>query len=118
MNRRDPPQLANTATPNFYHPFGHTIPSDIPLPILAGIPSLQEAAVLNMSDTSEPPTRRESTPNSTDNEVDVKESSTPPSKRRLVRTACLPCRKRKSKVQIILTILGLMISVMGRYHDV
>jgi hypothetical protein len=32
------------------------------------------------------------------NTVDAKETDIPPSKRRLVRTACLPCRKRKSKV--------------------
>lgn len=32
------------------------------------------------------------------NIVDSKETDIPPSKRRLVRTACLPCRKRKSKV--------------------
>jgi hypothetical protein len=51
-----------------------------------------------MSDTSEQP--RDSAAGSTDENIHdlEKEANTPPSKRRLVRTACLPCRKRKSKV--------------------
>jgi hypothetical protein len=77
----------------------HKISSDILFPIVAGIPSLQHVVALSMSDSSD---RRGSITPTDDNEQDSKESSAPPLKRRLVRTACLPCRKRKSKVGVYL----------------
>jgi hypothetical protein len=101
MDRRDPPTI-NTATKkeeehnNLGRDILANIASDIPVPITAASnPSLLHPPWFLMSDTSE--SRRESVAASTENEVDAKDANTPPSKRRLVRTACLPCRKRKSK---------------------
>src|SRR5271154_3160161 len=49
--------------------------------------------------------------------VASKETEVPPSKRRLVRTACLPCRKRKSKVSRFMALYP-NISAMELYPGV
>src|SRR5579859_5559222 len=100
MDRRDPPTV-NTATKkeeeNNNLGRDSILASDNPVPIPAySHQSLLQPPWFLMSDTSE--SRRDSAAASTENDVDGKDTNTPPSKRRLVRTACLPCRKRKSKV--------------------
>lgn len=99
MDRRDPPTVNTSTKKEENNNLGSdtlaNIASDLPLPS-ASNPNLLQPPWFFMSDSSE--SRRESVTASTENEVEGKEASTPPSKRRLVRTACLPCRKRKSKV--------------------
>jgi len=100
MDRRDPPAF-NTSTKkeeennNLGIDILANLASDLPLPPVSN-PNLLQPPWFWMSDSSE--SRRESAAASTENEIEVKDANTPPSKRRLVRTACLPCRKRKSKV--------------------
>jgi hypothetical protein len=106
MDRRDPPTINTTAAlkKEEHNNLGSDtlaiLASDIPAPIApassSSNTSLLQPPWFLMSDTSE--SRRESVAASTENEVEAKDANTPPSKRRLVRTACLPCRKRKSKV--------------------
>lgn len=99
MDRRDPPTVNTATKKEENNTLGRdtlaSVASDLPLPP-ASNPNLLQPPWFLMSDSSE--SRRESVAASTENEVEVKDANTPPSKRRLVRTACLPCRKRKSKV--------------------
>lgn len=101
MERGDPPTINKATKTEENNILGRDNPatsaSDIPVPVPANNnQSLLQPPWFLMSDTSE--SRRESVTTSTENDVDGKDTNTPPSKRRLVRTACLPCRKRKSKV--------------------
>lgn len=72
-----------------------------------------------MSDTSSEAGNAPFTSVPTDtNIVDSKETDIPPSKRRLVRTACLPCRKRKSKVNQLWSFKCANASAMEPYRGV